>query len=151
MRGTYLCVVVVVAFTAGRTLHGGDGKDLGAADLKKLQGTWQFTAQEMDGKPRPAEQLIKLKITFTDDKWSVADDGKVIQAGTHKLDPTKKPAQVDALVKEGQDKGNTMLGIYELKGNKMRVCFDPQGKERPTGFSAKAGQFSAVIERDKKK
>ena len=44
-----------------------------------------------------------------------------------------------------------MLGIYEMKGDMVKVCFDPQGKERPTSFTAKEGQFSAVIQREKKK
>ena len=44
-----------------------------------------------------------------------------------------------------------MLGIYELKGETMRVCFDPAGKERPKHFKPKEGQFGGVIERVKKK
>jgi uncharacterized protein (TIGR03067 family) len=104
----------------------------------------------MDSKPTPPEQVAKLKITFTGDKWSVREDDKVVQAGTHKLDPSKKPAHVDAVVTEGEDKGNTMVGIYELKGNTLKVCFDPQGKQRPSGFTAKAGQFAAVLQREKK-
>jgi uncharacterized protein (TIGR03067 family) len=150
MRGKCLCVVAVASLTAGGTLLGG-GKGAGENELKKLQGTWRFVSQEKEGKPRPPEQVAKLKITFTGDKWAVSEDGKVVQAGTHKLDPTKKPARVDAVVTEGEDKGSTMLGIYELKGDTMKVCFDPQGKERPTSFTAKAGQFSAVIQREKKK
>jgi uncharacterized protein (TIGR03067 family) len=150
MRGKCLCVVAVISVAVGGTLLGGDAKEAGEKDLKKLQGTWQFISQEMDGKPRPAEQVAKVKITFTGDKWSVREDGKVVEGGTHKLDPTKKPAQVDAVVTEGENKGSTMLGIYELKGNTMKVCFDPKGKERPTSFSAKAGQFAVTIQRDKK-
>jgi len=146
MRRTSLCVVVLAALIAGPSLGGDvDG------DLKKIQGTWRFVSEEMDGKMRPPETLTKLTITFTGDKFAVKDDGKVVQAGTHKLDGSKKPGHVDATITEGEGKGGTMLGIYELKGNSMRVCFDLAGKDRPTSFSAKAGQFAAVIERAKKK
>jgi uncharacterized protein (TIGR03067 family) len=156
MRSKCLCVVAIVVFAVfglfgpNGTLLGG-GKETGETVLKKIQGTWQFISQEMDGKPRPAEEVKKIKITFTDDKWSVRMEGKEIQAGTHKFDPSKKPVQVDAMVTEGEGKGGTMLGIFELKGDTIKVCFDPQGKERPTSFTAKAGQFSAVVEREKKK
>jgi uncharacterized protein (TIGR03067 family) len=143
MRGKYLCAVSIVSLAAVGTLLGGGGQD----DLKKLQGTWKFVSQEMDGKPRPSEQLAKLKITFAGDKWTVREDGNVVQGGTHKVDSAKK--QVDAMVTEGQDKGSTMLGIYELKGDTMKVCFDPMGKNRPTSLTAKAGQMSAVIQREK--
>jgi uncharacterized protein (TIGR03067 family) len=146
MRGKHLFVISIASLAAVGTLLAGGGQD----DLKKIQGTWQFTAQAMDGKPRPSEQLTKLKITFAGDKWTVRDDGKVVQAGTHKVDSTKTPGQVDAYVTEGEDKGSTMLGIYELKGDTMKVCFDPKGKMRPTSFTAKAGQMSATIQREKK-
>jgi len=141
--------VAIAVLAAGGSLMGG-GKE-GDKELKKIQGTWKFTSQQMEGKEQPKEQVAKLTITFTGDKWSVREDTKVVQAGTHQLDGAKKPAQVDAVVTEGEGKGSTMLGIYELKGDSLRVCFDPAGKQRPTSFTAKADQFSAVLEREKKK
>jgi uncharacterized protein (TIGR03067 family) len=136
---------------AGGTSLGGGDKETGESVLKKIQGTWKFVSQEMEGKSKAPEELKGLTITFTGDKWAVRQDDKVVQAGTHKFDPSKKPGQVDAPVTEGEGKGNTMLGIYELKGDTIKVCFDPQGKERPTSFKAKEGQFGAVVQREKKK
>lgn len=149
MYSRLLLVVVVCSLAAGGTLQGGD-KQTGADVLKMIQGTWKFTSQEMDGKPLPKEDLAKQTITFAGDKWTVRRDGKVIQAGTHKFNPSKKPGQVDAAVTEGDDKGNTMLGVYELKGDSLHVCFDPKGKDRPTDFASKAGRMTAVVEREKK-
>jgi uncharacterized protein (TIGR03067 family) len=151
MRGKCLGVVIIALLLMGGASLGGGAKLTGDDVLKKIQGTWKFISQEMDGKERPAEDVAKLKITFSGDKWTVRDDGKVVQGGTHKFDPSKKPGQVDAKVTEGEGKGETMLGIYELKGDTIRVCFDPQGKERPTTFKTKAGQFAAVVQREKKK
>ena len=149
MRVSCLGVFTVFALTASTTLVGGGDKGV-EGDLKKIQGTWKFTAHEMDGKAMPADELKKLKITFTGDKFSVEHDGKVVQAGTHKLDGSKKPGQIDSKVTEGEGKGGMMLGIYEMKGDTVKVCFDPTGKERPTSLTAKAGQFSATIQREKK-
>jgi len=103
----------------------------------------------------------------------LADKTIGVQIGTTSLDavnssikPSKQPkvfddsnavvtalkqGQVDAVVTEGQDKGSTMVGIYDLKGDTMKVCFDPQGKARPTTFKAAEGQFAATIQREKKK
>src|SRR5215471_4737190 len=85
----------------------------GADVLKQIQGTWKFTSHVMDGKSASKEELAKMEITFTGDKFAVREDGKAVQAGTHKFDPSKKPGQVDAAVAEGEGKGSTMLGIYE--------------------------------------
>src|SRR5437870_4349868 len=70
MRGTCLGFFAGLAVIAGSTLAGGGDK---AADgeLKKIQGAWKFLAHERDGKATPAEELKKLKITFTGDKFSV--------------------------------------------------------------------------------
>jgi uncharacterized protein (TIGR03067 family) len=151
MRGKCLWVVAVVSLAAVGTLPGGEGTKAGKAVLKKIQGTWRFTKSVKDGKKVPKEDLAKMTITFKGDTWTVRKGDEVLQAGTHKFNPSKKLAQVDAVVTEGEGKGNTMKGIYELKGNTMRVCFDPEGKARPKSFTAKEGQFSAVVERVKKK
>jgi uncharacterized protein (TIGR03067 family) len=150
MRKMLPCLIALALAAAGGFVQGGD-KETPEGVLKKIQGTWKFTAQEMAGKAAPKEMLAKMTITFSGDKFTVRDGDKVMQAGTHKFNPDKKPGEVDAKVTEGESKGSTMLGIYELKGNTMKVCFDPEGKSRPTSFTAKGGQFSAMVERQKKK
>jgi uncharacterized protein (TIGR03067 family) len=149
MRGKCLWVVVLAAVATSGTSPGQERKDAGGDVLKQIQGTWKFASQEVDGKSRTKDELAKQTITFDGDKWTVRRDGKVIQAGTHKFDPDKKPPQVDAVVTEGEDKGNTMLGIYELKADTFKVSFDPKGKQRPADFTSKAGRMTAVVEREK--
>jgi len=122
----------------------------GADVEKQIQGTWKFVAHEMDGKAATKDELTSMKITFTGNKFSVTADGVVVQEGTQKFDPSKKPAHIDSTVTEGSDKGVTMLGIYELSGDMIKVCFDPAGKERPTSFTPKTGQMSATVQREKK-
>ena len=150
MRGKCLWVVVLVAFAAGGNSPGQDRKDAGGDVLTQIQGTWKFTSQEVDGKSRTKDELANQTITFEGDKWTVRRDGKVIQAGSHKFDPNKKPPQVDAVVTEGEDNGNTMLGIYELNTDTLKVCFDPKGKQRPADFASKAGRMTDAVEREKK-
>jgi len=150
MSRKYLCVVAIVSLAAGGPILGGGEKVAGVSELLSIQGIWQFVSYDIDGKPKPAEQLAKTTIAFIGDGWTLREGGKVLRRGTLQFDPSKKPADVDAVVTEGEGKGATMLGIYELKGDTMKLCFDPQGKERPTRFTAKAGQLAAVVQREKK-
>jgi uncharacterized protein (TIGR03067 family) len=139
-----LAVVAVVLLVAA------DKDDAGKKDLEKLQGTWTYVSVESNGQKITEDQLTKMSITYSGDKWAVKEDGKVAHAGTQKLDPSKTPHEIDSLITEGEGKGTTMLGIYEFKGDTFRVCFDPQGKERPKEFTPKEGQFAGVIRRAKK-
>ena len=85
------------------------------------------------------------------DKFSSTVDDKHTFKGTFKLDPSKKPKAVDALVTEGEFKGKTLLGIYGLEGDTLRACYAPPGKKRPTEFASKegSGNYLYVYRRQK--
>jgi uncharacterized protein (TIGR03067 family) len=129
-----------------------DKDDAAKKELEKFQGTWKFISMEQDGKQAPKSEETQT-ITFQGDKFAVKLGDKVIQAGTQKLDPGKKPKTVDASVTEGEGKGTTMLGIYELEGDTLKACFDPQGKKRPAEFKTTSGSgyFLVVVKRVEKK
>ena len=68
----------------------------------------------------------------------------MIQVGTQKLDPSKSPKTIDVTMTEGPSKGTVMLGIYEIDGDTLKVCFDPHGKKRPTEFKSAPGSQTFV-------
>ena len=45
---------------------------------------------------------------------------------------------------EGLNKGAVMLGIYEIEGDTFKVCFDSEGKKRPTEFKSPVGSETFV-------
>jgi uncharacterized protein (TIGR03067 family) len=72
--------------------------------------------------------------------------------GTVTIAPTKKPKTIDATqTSEGNNRGKTTLGIYEIDGNTMDVCSAGFRTERPTEFSSKpgSGHFLRVYKREK--
>jgi uncharacterized protein (TIGR03067 family) len=119
-------------------------------DADKLQGTWEFTAYELEGKENP--NLKGALLTFDGDKFSVKMGDRVIMSGTVKVDAAKKPATIDAAVTDGDNKGATMLAIYEITGDTIKVCADAQGKKRPTEFKTapETAQLMLVAKRVKK-
>src|SRR5438093_13427419 len=110
-----LVVAPLGAWAAVLPAAADDKEDAAKKELEKFQGTWVFFSAEQDGKQLPKTDPPQT-ITFLGDKFFVRQGEAVVQAGTQKLDPTKKPKTVDAAVTEGEGKGTTMLGIYELDG-----------------------------------
>src|SRR5437879_4175702 len=139
---TLLCTLVLTA--SGGFGARAEGKADVENELKKFQGTWTFESVEAGGKELPAGELKALILTFEGDKHTVKKGDEVIQVGTQKLDPSKSPKTIDVTMAEGPNKGAVMLGIYEIDGDTLKVCFDPQGKRRPTEFKSAPGSANFV-------
>src|ERR1700722_12242868 len=134
---TLLCTLVLTA--TGETGARADNKAVVDKELKKFQGTWTFESVEAGGKEEPAADFKGMTVTFEGDKFTVKKGDEVIQAATQKLDPSQSPKPIDVAVAEGLNKGAVMLGIYEISGDTLKVCFDSEGKKRPTEFKSASG------------
>jgi uncharacterized protein (TIGR03067 family) len=104
-------------------------------DLDKFQGSWLGVEITYNGEQAPKEAAEKIKLTVKGDKWTFEQvDGNELK-GTLKLDEKKKPKELDATT----DDGRTILGIYEVDGDKLKLCYAEPGGERAKEFSSKAG------------
>src|SRR5262245_11237767 len=133
-----LCCAVGLAASAGSGTLAGEKDDL-EKEAKKFQGTWTFESSEAGGKELPTDELKEFILTFEGEKHTVKKGDEVIQVGTQKLDVSKSPKTIDVTMTEGPSKGKVMLGIYEFDGDTLKVCFDPQGKNRPTEVKTAPG------------
>jgi len=121
-------------------------------DMDMLQGTWRLVAVEVDGKQatragQKQEPIMKVEAN----KFTSTLDDKHEFKGTFTVDPSKKPKQVDFKVLEGEHEGKTLLGIYEVTGDKLRAAYGDPGQPRPTEFTSKAGASLYLYERAKVK
>ena len=122
-----------------------------AKDRKKFQGTWTFESVEAGGKKLPPDLFKDMTVTFEGDHYSVKMGSKVVEAATQKLDPSRSPRTLDATVTEGPNKGSVILGIYEIDGDTLKVCFDPEGKKRPTAFTSNPSPQLLVVHKRMKR
>lgn len=122
-----------------------------ASELQRFQGTWQVESWEESGKALATADLKKRVVFFGGNIFIFRRDGKVFQAGTAQLDPSKSPSTINLSIKEGEGKDGVMLGIYSLEGDTLKLCFDPQGQTRPTDFKpeAKAGCTLIALKKPK--
>lgn len=152
MRMAIVTVLITLALPAsgGMGARADDEADAGK-ELKKFQGTWAFESVKIGGVEAPAGAFKGVTVTFEGDKYTVKNGDEVIQTATQKLDPSKSPKTFDATVTGGLNKGATVLGIYEISGDTLKVCFDPEGKKRPTEFKGAAGSQTLVVHNRVKK
>jgi uncharacterized protein (TIGR03067 family) len=116
-----------------------------------LNGVWQLSSGEADGKPLSEKQLKGGKLVIKGTRYTVAlpEIGNV--TGTQKLGATRELKTIDIMDESGAHKGQVCLGIYELKGNEFRVVFASPGGDRPSKFKTlpDSGQWMHVWKRIK--
>jgi uncharacterized protein (TIGR03067 family) len=120
---------------------------------KSQQGEWLATAIEFNGQSPPNDIVRKFKVTikaksivigaieFKDDKFT--GEGEPMEFGiTHH--PSSKPNGIDLTFKNGNEQIR-MLGIYAVDGDQLKLCWQHDGKERPTEFKAKAEPSGMMV------
>lgn len=111
-----------------------------------LQGVWIARSLESDGKAAPAEAVNRMRFTFKGDKLLIkgnfADDRE--EECTFKVDAKQSPKHLEITPPESQMR---VLGIYDVKGDQLRVCIRHASSTggRPTDFSAKADSKLILI------
>jgi uncharacterized protein (TIGR03067 family) len=111
-------------------------------DSELIQGTWQVTKIEIDGKSHDAERKEKWVVGKDTIKWS----GRIRSMEmTYSLKPTEAPKAMDMTISEGQGTGEKFIGIYALDGDTLKVCYQIVGEVRPKAFQTKQGDSTIVL------
>jgi uncharacterized protein (TIGR03067 family) len=130
VKRAFVASLVVVA--ALGTLARGDAEQ----DRKDMQGTWLLESAQLGGQKYPEKLLKTMKLVLKDHGYTVTV-GDQSDEGTVMLDPDKTPKAMDITGTNGPNKGKTILAIYELNGDTLRVCYDLSGEARPSEFEAR--------------
>ena len=103
---------------------------------KELEGDWHPVLALKDGKelPQPADSPDVVSIRGDSLTFKVGD--RTLKE-TVKVDATTTPKTIDVAPDGSPDK--VRLGIYEIKGDELRICFAEPGKDRPTDLASKEG------------
>jgi uncharacterized protein (TIGR03067 family) len=107
-------------------------------DLDLIQGTWAVAELQMEGQTISGGMLANARVEIAGNRFSSLGMGTVYE-GTVALNDSTNPHQLNMKFDAGPEKGNTNLGIYELKGDTWKICLSTRGEVRPTEFSAPAG------------
>jgi uncharacterized protein (TIGR03067 family) len=112
--------------------------------MEPLQGTWVMT--QINGDPATGDTALVI----AGSKYSETVDGTVDETGLFKVDASKTPMTVDLIIQEGDAAGKTQLGIFDVKGDTLRLLLNTAGATvRPTSLEKADGELFIVAQRKK--
>jgi uncharacterized protein (TIGR03067 family) len=139
----------MLVLTVGLLLAADKAKDQGAKKAKDdVAGTWSVVSVTIGG--QDMDDAKGDTVTFAD--GTVKMKGKNgDHEGTYKVRADKKPKQMDFTPSDGDQAGKVRKGIYELKGDTLKVLIAEPDEKRPKDFKNKdgAGLMYVVLKREK--
>jgi uncharacterized protein (TIGR03067 family) len=110
-----------------------------AEDKDKMQGVWVFASSERDGKQELIDWKDILELEFSGDTFRFHLPAGAKHPQPFKLDQSVSPKTIDWLPGEKNRLTKPFIGIYELAGDDLKICWGKQDGPRPKEFTAKAG------------
>ena len=140
-----LAPVAVVVFLILGGAQAGD-EVLIKKELEALRGNWNVLIKGAE----KADQDLQHQFSMVENSLQIRIGGASIDL-KFRVNPAKKPKEINItrMLPDGSD--TSMLGIYDLDGDTLKLCFDDFGKKRPTEFKSKAGSTYLKMTREKKK
>jgi uncharacterized protein (TIGR03067 family) len=113
-------------------------------ELANLQGEWRLVRGEENGEAANEYTVKNLETAIKGDQLTFKDIAPLTDKAstlTIKIDPSGNPKGIDLKVEAGEWKGTVLEGIYECKGDELKLClFVGQGtRNRPVEFETQSG------------
>jgi len=103
-------------------------------EAKPIEGTWRVIEVDANGKHSAQETSTKQRWVITRDRLTMHYDDGGSDEITYQVDPTQKPKRIDLTFSTGAFGGMTFLGIFELNGDQLKVCYTKAQGKRPSEF-----------------
>ena len=110
--------------------------------LRALEGTWGFESLEVGGQQFSKEMLSTSRILMDGDRFRSESAGSIYE-GIFLIDVEPRVHTIDIQFVEGPEAGNTNFGIFKLNADRLEICLDIYGKDRPKKFATVAGTGQA--------
>ena len=118
-------------------------------DAKKMQGSWQLTGATYNGQRMGEDAIGDTRLAISGDHYTMVHNGSTESstfalgvAGRHTI---RVFHHENPLASQGFY-GGTLTGIYELSGDRLRICFDLTGRQYPKSFDTSQGSRRSINE-----
>jgi uncharacterized protein (TIGR03067 family) len=141
--GIYLGLLAI-AFLAIPWSATGQGKSA-ALDVAKLEGTWDYLSGVKNGQKFDKEHFKDQMVIITKDKLTLKGEATFVMK--YEIDAKATPAVIKLLITESPfGDGAKAIGIVELNGDNLKICYAPEGKDAPKTFESKEGSMTHYFE-----
>jgi uncharacterized protein (TIGR03067 family) len=114
-------------------------------ELKKMEGSWKVIGSQVDNIRIPLEAYKKVVIMIKGEKIQFKDGDKIYDEIEIDIDPATTPKEIDYHYLAGLKKGVRERGIYELDGDRLKICMAQPKQKRPTEFASKKGTGQQLL------
>jgi uncharacterized protein (TIGR03067 family) len=102
-----------------------------------LEGAWVPVAASVSGKELVVAELrVKYLVLHAHDYSIIDRTNRIVDRGEYLVNDRATPRTIDIVGQDGPNAGRSMLAIFELKGNRLTVCYELDGSRRPDNMYA---------------
>jgi uncharacterized protein (TIGR03067 family) len=113
--------------------------------LRSMEGTWGFRSLEVDGAAVPDSMLTNSSLLIDGDRFRM-ESTEATYEGIFTIDVGQLPHHINIDFVEGPEAGNRCEGVFELDGDRFRLCLGLVGSRRPERFATSPGSGHALEE-----
>jgi uncharacterized protein (TIGR03067 family) len=114
--------------------------------LCELDGTWVPVAADVSGQELIVKELRVARLVLDRGGYEIIDQSDaIVDRGDFRIDPSVRPPAMDIVGISGPNAGRTMLAIFELVGDRLTVCYELDGAERPVDMRPNDDQLLLSI------
>ncbi len=119
---------------------------MSAASLDELDGIWLPIAADVSGQALVVQELRVARLVLDRGGYEIIDRAEhVVDRGDYRIDGSAVPRAIDIVGVSGPNAGRTMHAIFELDGDRLKVCYDLESAERPHDMEPHVDQLLLSI------
>jgi uncharacterized protein (TIGR03067 family) len=103
--------------------------------MSHLAGTWELIRAETGGEQSPELIALRVELQLTADAYIVRFGDQAADRGTLAI---AAPNALTLTGTHGPNEGRTIPCLYQLAGDRLRICYGMDGTE-PTAFASPSG------------
>ena len=109
-----------------------------------IEGTWLPFKAELSGDHAPAMALTKMRLVLGVGTYAVYFGGETTDEGTYTLGAVEELHTITLVSLRGTNAGRTIPSIYQLTGDRLRICYGLDGT-MPASFGSTSGTSHYLV------